>query len=165
MHLPIFKNQKGVKQDSIKNFCKKLSLAKKTKISNDFMVVARIESFILGKGLKDGLKRAKAYSEAGADIILIHSKEKTPKEIFSFSKIFRKTKYYKPLVSVPSTYSKTTESMLIKNGFKIVIYANHMLRAAYPAMENAARNILKNKRSFELESKISSVKEVINLIR
>ncbi len=161
----LFKDQSGAKQDSIKDFCKKIELIKKTRNSKDFLIGARIESFILGKGLKDGLKRAKAYSEAGADIILIHSKEKTPKEIFSFSKIFRKTKYYKPLVSVPSTYSKTTESMLIKNGFKIVIYANHMLRAAYPAMENAARNILKNKRSFELESKISSVKEVINLIR
>ena len=161
----LFKDQSGAKQDTIKDFCKKIELIKKTRNSKDFLIGARIESFILGKGLKDGLNRAKAYSEAGADMILIHSKEKNPKEIFSFSKIFRKTKYYKPLVSVPSTYSKTTESMLIKNGFKIVIYANHMLRAAYPAMENAAKNILKNKRSFELEGKISSVKEVINLIK
>ena len=161
----LFKDQTGAKQDTIKDFCKKIELIKKTRSSKDFLIGARIESFILGKGLNDGLKRAKAYSEAGADIILIHSKEKNPKEIFSFSKIFNKTKHRKPLVSVPSTYSKTTESMLIKNGFKIVIYANHMLRAAYPAMENAARNILKNQRSFELESKISSVKEVINLIK
>ena len=129
------------------------------------MIGARIESFILGKGLKDGLKRAEAYSKAGADLILIHSKENNPKEIFSFAKIFRKTSYYKPLVSVPSTYSKTKESDLIKNGFKIVIYANHMLRAAYPSMQNAAKTILKNQRSFELESKISSVGEVINLIK
>tara|TARA_B110000444_G_scaffold260271_1_gene306616 strand:+ start:906 stop:2201 length:1296 start_codon:yes stop_codon:yes gene_type:complete len=161
----LFKDQTGAKQDTIKDFCKKIELIKKTRNSKDFLIGARIESFILGKGLSDGLKRAKAYSEAGADLILIHSKEKSPKEIFSFSKIFRKTKYYKPLVSVPSTYSKTTESILIKNGFKIVIYANHMLRAAYPAMENAAKNILKNQRSFELENKISSVKEVINLIK
>ena len=81
------------------------------------------------------------------------------------SRFILKTKYFKPLVSVPSTYSKTTESMLTKNGFQIVIYANHMLRASYPAMEDAARNILKNKRSFELEKKISSVSEVINLIK
>ena len=161
----LFKDQTGAEQDTIKDFCKKIELIKKTRSSKDFLIGARIESFILGKGLNDGLKRAKAYSEAGADIILIHSKEKNPKEIFSFSKIFNKTKHRKPLVSVPSTYSKTTESMLIKNGFKIVIYANHMLRAAYPAMENAARDILKNQRSFELESKISSVKEVINLIK
>ena len=161
----LFKDQSGVKQDSIKDFCKKIDLIKKTRKSKDFLIGARIESFILGKGLNDAIKRAKAYSNAGADLILIHSKEKTPKEIFSFSKIFKKTKYYKPLVSVPSTYSKTTESMLIKNGFKIVIYANHMLRASYPAMQKAARNILKNKRSFELENKISSVSEVINLIK
>tara|TARA_B100000787_G_C16191437_1_gene297766 strand:+ start:241 stop:1536 length:1296 start_codon:yes stop_codon:yes gene_type:complete len=161
----LFSDQSGVKQDSIRDFCKKIELVKKTRKSEDFLIGARIESFILGKGLQDGLKRAEAYSKAGADIILIHSKEKNPKEIFSFSKIFRKNKYYKPLVSVPSTYSKTTESMLIKNGFKIVIYANHMLRAAYPAMQNAAKSILNNQRSFELESKISSVKEVINLIK
>ena len=161
----LFKDQSGVKQDSIKDFCKKIELIKKTRNSKDFLIGARIESFILGKGLKDGLKRAEAYSKSGADLILIHSKEKTPKEIFSFSKIFRKSKNYKPLVSVPSTYSKTTEKMLIDKGFKIVIYANHMLRAAYPAMQKAANSILKNQRSHELENKISSVKEVINLIK
>ena len=161
----LFKDQSGAKQDSIKDFCKKIDLIKKTRNSKDFLIGARIESFILGKGLQDGLKRAKAYSAAGADLILIHSKENTPKEIFSFSKVFRKTKYFKPLVSVPSTYSRTTESILIKNGFKIVIYANQMLRASYPAMENVAKTILKNQRSFELEKKISSVKEVINLIK
>ena len=161
----LFKDQSGAKQDSIKDFCKKIDLIKKTRNSKDFLIGARIESFILGKGLQDGLKRAKAYSMAGADLILIHSKENTPKEIFSFSKIFKKTKHFKPLVSVPSTYSKTTESMLIKNGFKIVIYANQMLRASYPAMENVALTILKNQRSFELEKKISSVNEVINLIK
>ena len=161
----LFKDQSGAKQDSIKDFCKKIDLIKKTRNSKDFLIGARIESFILGKGLQDGLKRAKAYSAAGADLILIHSKENTPKEIFSFSKVFRKTRYFKPLVSVPSTYSRTTESMLIKNGFKIVIYANQMLRASYPAMKNVAKTILKNQRSFELEKKISSVNEVINLIK
>ena len=161
----LFKDQSGAKQDSIKDFCKKIDLIKKTRNSKDFLIGARIESFILGKGLQDVLKRAKAYSIAGADLILINSKENTPKEIFSFSKVFRKTKYFKPLDSVPSTYSRTTESMLIKNGFKIVIYANQMLRASYPAMENVAKTILKNQRSFELEKKISSVKEVINLIK
>ncbi len=161
----LFKDQSGAKQDTIQNFTKKIKLIKKIRNSKDFLIGARIESFILGKGLKDGLKRAEAYSKAGADIILIHSKEKTPKEIFSFSKIFNKSKWAKPLVSVPSTYSKTTEKELFKNGFRIVIYANHMLRAAYPAMQNAAFKILKNQRSFELEKKISSVSEVINLIK
>lgn len=161
----LFKDQSGVRQDTIRDFCKKIELIKKTRNSENFLIGARIESFILGKGLQDGLNRAIAYSKAGADLILIHSKEKSPKEIFSFSRIFKKSKFYKPLVSVPSTYSKTTEKMLIRNGFKIVIYANHMLRAAYPAMQNAAKSILQNQRSFELESKISSVKEVINLIK
>ena len=161
----LFSDQSDSEQDKIKDFCKKIQLIKNVRKSKDFLIGARIESFILGKGLKDGLKRANAYSEAGADLILIHSKQKTPKEIFSFSKIFRKSKYRKPLVSVPSTYSKTDETMLIKNGFQIVIYANHMLRAAYPAMENAATSILKNQRSYELENKISSVKKVINLIK
>ena len=161
----LFKDQSGAKQDTIQSFTKKIKLIKKIRNSKDFLIGARIESFILGKGLKDGLKRAEAYSKAGADIILIHSKEKTPKEIFSFSKIFSKSKWAKPLVSVPSTYSKTTEKELIKNGFQIVIYANHMLRAAYPAMQNAALEILKNQRSYELEKKISSVSEVINLIK
>lgn len=161
----LFEDQSGAKQDTIKEFCKKIEVIKKTRTSKDFLIGARIESFILGKGLKDSLKRAEAYSKAGADLILIHSKENNPKEVFSFSKIFKKSKFYKPLVAVPSTYSKTTESMLIKNGFKIVIYANQLLRASYPAMQNVALSILKNQRSYELENKISSVKEVINLIK
>jgi phosphoenolpyruvate phosphomutase len=161
----LFKDQAGATQDNIKDFCKKIDLIKKIRNSRDFLIGARIESFILGKGLNDGLRRAKAYSKAGADIILIHSKEKTPREIFSFSRIFRKTSEFIPLVAVPSTYSKTNEEMLIKNGFKIVIYANHMLRASYPAMETAAKNILKNQRSYEIEKKLSTVKEVINLIK
>ncbi len=161
----LFKDQSGAKQDTIKDFTKKIQLIKKIRNSKDFLIGARIESFILGKGLKDGLRRAEAYSKAGADLILIHSKENTPKEIFSFSKIFKKSKWAKPLVSVPSTYSKTTEKQLADNGFRVVIYANHMLRAAYPAMQNAATKILKNQRSFELEKKISSVSEVINLIK
>jgi phosphoenolpyruvate mutase len=161
----LFKDQSGATQDTIKDFCKKIELIKRVRSSKDFLIGARIESFILGKGLADALKRAKAYSKAGADIILIHSKAKTAKEIFSFSNIFKKTKFYKPLVAVPSTYSKITESMLIKNGFKIVIYANHMLRAAYPAMQETAKAILKNQRTHEIEKKISSVSEVINLIK
>ena len=92
------------------------------------MVFARIESFILGKSLKDALNRAKIYSKAGADGILIHSKEKKPNQIFSFAKKFKKSNFFIPLVAVPSTYSKVYENELIKNNFKIVIYANHMLR-------------------------------------
>ncbi len=160
----LFSNQSGAKQDTPNTFAKKIKKVCKIRRSKDFLVIARIESFILGKGLKDALKRAKIYSKAGADAILIHSKEKTPKEIFQFSKMFRKTKYSIPLVAVPSTYSKVYEKDLIKNGFKIVIYANHLLRAAYPAMEFVGKKILQNSRSFEIENKIIPIKKIINLI-
>ena len=129
------------------------------------MIIARIESFILGKKIKDALKRAEAYSKAGADAILVHSKEKNPSQIFSFAKKFKKSKFFKPLVAVPSSYSKTYEKDLIKNGFSVVIYANQMLRASYPVMVNVAKSILKNKRSHNVENKISSIKEIINLIK
>jgi len=161
----LFKNQSGTKQDKPSLFAKKIQKICSTRQSNDFMVIARIESFIVGKGLNDALKRAEIYSKAGADAILIHSKEKTPTEIFSFAKKFRKSKYFKPLVSVPSTYSKVYEKDLIKNGFKVVIYANQLLRAAYPAMQNTAKTILKNQRAFEADKKIIPIKEIINLIK
>ena len=160
----LFDNQKDTKQDNIKSFCDKIKVINKSKISENFMAIARIESFILGKSLSDALKRANAYSKAGADAILIHSKEKTPKQIFTFAKKFSKSKYYKPMVAVPSTYSKTTEKQLIDHGFKIVIYANHMLRAAYPAMVNTATKILKNKKSYPAERNLTSIKKILNLI-
>ncbi len=161
----LFKNQKGTKQDKPDLFAKKIRQVCKSRQSKDFLVIARIESFIVGKGLADALKRAEIYSKAGVDAIMIHSKEKTPNEIFSFAKKFRKSKNFVPLVSVPSTYSKVYEKDLIKNGFKIVIYANHLLRAAYPAMQFAAKKILENSRSFEIEKKIIPIKEIINLIQ
>jgi len=161
----LFKNQSGAKQDKPNDFAKKIKKITGTRRSNDFMAIARIESFILGKGLKDALKRAVIYSKAGADAILIHSKKKTPEEIFLFAREFKKTKYFIPLVSVPSTYSKVYEKDLIKNGFKLVIYANQLLRAAYPAMQNTAKTILKNSRALEADKKIISIKEIINLIK
>ncbi len=161
----LFVNQSKAKQDNITSFCNKLRKAKNSKISDDFFIVARIESFILGKGLKDALKRGVKYVDAGADAILIHSKERKPNEIFDFSKKFKKIKPECPLIAVPSTYSSVKEKELIKNGFQIVIYANQMLRAAYPAMTNVAKRILKNERSFEIEKKITPIKEIINLIK
>ena len=161
----LFKNQSGTKQDKPNLFAKKIKKICDTRQSNDFMVIARIESFIVGKGLQDALKRAEIYSKAGADAILIHSKEKTPAEIFSFAKEFRKSENFIPLVSVPSTYSKVYEKELVKYGFKLVIYANQLLRAAYPAMENTAKTILKNERAFEADKKIIPIKEIINLIK
>jgi len=161
----LFKNQTGTKQDKPELFSKKIKQICKSRKNKDFMVIARIESFIVGKGLKDALKRAEIYSKAGADAILIHSKEKTPKEIFSFAKEFKKSKNFIPLVSVPSTYSKVYERDLIRNGFKLVIYANQLLRAAYPAMQFVAKKILVNSRAFEIEKKIIPIKEIINLIK
>jgi len=161
----LFKNQSDTKQDKPNIFAKKIKQICKSRKNKDFMVIARIESFIVGKGLKDALKRAEIYSKAGADAILIHSKEKTPKEIFSFAKEFKKSKNFIPLVSVPSTYSKVYERDLIKNGFKLVIYANQLLRAAYPAMQFVAKKILENSRAFEIEKKIIPIKEIINLIK
>jgi phosphoenolpyruvate phosphomutase / 2-hydroxyethylphosphonate cytidylyltransferase len=163
----LFKNQSGAKQDNPKHFAKKIKAICESRKNIDFMVIARIESFILGKGLKDALNRAEIYSKAGADAILIHSKEKTSNQIFSFANEFKKNKNFIPLVSVPSTYSKTTEKDLIKNGFKIVIYANQLLRAAYPSMLNTARDILINDRSFEAEkkNKLIPISEIINLVK
>ena len=161
----LFKNQTGTKQDKPEIFAKKIKQICKFRKNKDFMVIARIESFIVGKGLKDALRRAEIYSKAGADAILIHSKEKTPIEIFSFAREFKKSKNFIPLVSVPSTYSKVYEKDLIKNGFKLVIYANQLLRAAYPAMKHTAKKILENNRAFEIEKKIIPIKEIINLIK
>ena len=161
----LYKNQSGIHQDSIENFCKKIKKAKESKNSDDLFIVARVESFILGKSLKNAIRRAEAYSRAGADAILIHSKEKNAKQIFSFSRNFLKSKFVKPLIAVPSSYSKIYERELIKNGFKIVIYANHFLRAIHPAMVDIATIILKNERSFEAEKKMSSINKVLSIIK
>lgn len=151
-------------QDSIKDFSHKISLGKKSQVGTDFMIVARIESLILNKGMKDALARAKAYIEAGADGILIHSKEKTPDEIFTFCKEYKKFKKKVPIFVVPSTYSSVTEAELIKHGVKVVIYANHLLRSAYPAMVKTAETILENNSCKEAEKDCMSIKEILTLI-
>ena len=145
----LFQNTSNQMQENKNKFAEKISIANKAKRSEDFMVIARIESFILGKSIKDAINRANVYVEAGADAIMIHSKSKQPKEVFSFSKRFKKSFPGVPLVCVPSTYNQVKEDELIDNGFNIVIYANHMLRASYPAMQNVALKILKNGRSME----------------
>ena len=159
----LFDNQEDTTQDTIKNFSKKLKIASQSRISKELLIVARIESFILNKGLADALKRADAFSKAGADMILIHSKDKTPNQIFKFSKAFRKSRYFKPMICVPSSYSKTYEKDLSKNGFSIVIYANHLLRASYMIMKKTASDILQFHRSYETEKNIVSVKDILNI--
>ncbi|MBA7496120.1 2-methylisocitrate lyase [subsurface metagenome] len=145
-------------------FATKIKRGKDVQISDDFMIVARIESLIAGSGLKDAIFRAKKYLLAGADGIMIHSKQRDPKEILEFAKEYEKlTKelgFRKPLVCVPTTYNTITEDELIDHGFNIIIYANHLLRAAHKAMKEAASIILRNKRAFEAESMCSPVKTV-----
>ena len=161
----LFQDQSKSLQESIIQFSKKIKVAVNSRISKDFMIIARIESLILEKPLKDAINRAVQYSKAGADAILIHSKEKNPKEIFQFARLFKKSKFYKPMIAVPSTYSKTYEKELIKHDFKIVIYANHLLRASYKAMYKTAKNILINQRAFESEKNITPIQEIISLIK
>jgi phosphoenolpyruvate phosphomutase len=160
----LFKDQSKAYQDSVKNFKKKIAISCNSRRSQNFLVVARVESLIFNRGINDAINRAEHYSKSGADLILIHSKSNSPEEIFKFAKKFRKSKFYKPLVAVPSTYSKVNERELIKNGFKMVIYANHLLRAAYPAMENAALSILRDSKSSKIEKKIISIKKILNII-
>jgi phosphoenolpyruvate phosphomutase len=161
----LFKDQTKSSQESVEKFSKKIKIAINSRISEDFMIVARIESLILGKSLKDAINRAEQYSKAGADAILIHSNKDRPTEIFNFAKVFKKSKFFKPMIAIPSTYSKTYEKELIKNGFKIVIYANHLLRASYKAMYETAEKILIKQRAFESEKKITPINNIISLIK
>jgi len=161
----LFQDQSKSSQENVREFSKKIKTAVNSRISKDFMIIARIESLILGKSLKHALHRAEKYSIAGADAILIHSKEKTPNEIFQFAKFFKKSKFYKPMIAIPSTYSKTYEKELIKHDFKIIIYANHLLRASYKAMHDTAKNILINQRAFESDKNITPINEIISLIK
>ncbi len=151
-------------QDSIEHFCEKIHAGKQAQITDDFMIIARIESFIAGKGLDDALKRANAYIEAGADGIMIHSKDKSGEDIKSFCKELRKTHSSIPIVVVPTTYNHITETELAEWGANVVIYANHMLRSAYPAMVNTAKSILTNCRSYEANDMCMPVKEILELI-
>jgi len=151
-------------QEDPEIFATKIKRGKEVQISNDFMIVARIESLISGSGLKDAIFRAKKYLLAGADGIMIHSKNIDPKEILDFAmeynKLSKELGFRKPLVCVPTTYNTIPEDKLQDFGFNIVIYANHLLRAAHKAMKETASIILRSKRAFEAESMCSPVKTV-----
>lgn len=152
-------------QDSIENFCLKIQTGKKAQITDTFMIIARIESLILKQGMEDALKRAKAYIEAGADGIMIHSKEKSSDEILEFCENYKKFENRKPLVVVPSSYNHIYETELIEAGANVVIYANHLLRSAYPAMVDVAKTILENERSSEVNDRCMPIKEILTLIK
>jgi phosphoenolpyruvate phosphomutase len=128
------------------------------------MIIARIESLILEKGMEDAMQRAKAYLDAGADGIMIHSRTKDPAEIFEFCDLYGQLPNRKCLVVVPSSYNTVTEDELAEHGANIVIYANQLLRAAYPAMKSVAESILTHHRSYECDSQLMSIKEILNLI-
>lgn len=152
-------------QDSIEGFCAKIRAGKNAQITEDFMVISRIESLIAGKSVDDALERAIAYVDAGADAVMIHSKNKDGQDIKEFCERFRMQKPTTPIVAVPTTYNQITEDELASWGVNVVIYANHMLRSAYPAMVNCAKSILAHGRSLEAaEEYCMPIKEILELI-
>jgi phosphoenolpyruvate phosphomutase len=151
-------------QDSIENFCEKIRAGKKAQKTSDFMICARIESLILERGMEDALNRAFAFSEAGADAIMIHSRKKDPAEIFEFVAKFREKNTSTPIVVVPTSFNTVTEQEFKERGVNVVIYANQLTRTGFPAMQDAARTILENHRAKECDDKCMSIKEIITLI-
>ena len=141
-----------------------IALQGKAQITEDFMVIARIESLILDQGIDDAIMRARVYLEAGVDGIMIHSRQKDPTEIFDFCKRYHDSGFDKPLVVVPSSYNATYEKELEDAGVKVVIYANHLLRAAYPSMMDVAQSILTEERSLEVDNRCMAIKEILDLI-
>ncbi|MBS7340335.1 MAG: phosphoenolpyruvate mutase [Lachnospiraceae bacterium] len=151
-------------QDSIENFCEKISAGKQALRTEEFMIIARIESLILERGMEDALKRAFAYVGAGADGIMIHSRKKSPDEILEFCRLFREKDATTPIVVVPTSFNSITEEELAAAGVKIVIYANQLTRSAFPAMQSTAVDILKNHRALEVDSRLMPFKDIIRLI-
>jgi phosphoenolpyruvate phosphomutase len=151
-------------QDSIEHFCSKIEAGKKVQLTDDFMIIARIESLILEQGMEDALTRAFAYVKAGADGIMIHSRKKDPAEILEFCDTFRKSDKKTPIVVVPSSFNVITEDELAAHGVNIVIYANQLTRSAFPAMEQTAKDILKYHRAKEVDSRLLPIKDIISLI-
>ena len=160
----LFGNEVAQTQDSIEDFCLKIRMGKAAQATDAFMIIARIESLILEKGLDDALLRAKAYIDAGADGIMIHSRKKDPAEIFAFCRQYNQFENRRPLVVVPSSYREVTEAELIEHGINVVIYANHLLRSAYPAMKKTAESILLHRRALEAEDGMMSINEILDLI-
>lgn len=151
-------------QDTIENFCNKIRAGKKAQRTEDFMIIARIESLILEKGIADALCRADAYVQAGADGIMIHSRKKTPDEIFEFCDRFREKNLETPIVVVPTSYNTVSEQELQAHGVNIVIYANQLTRSAFPAMQKTAEDILTYHRAKEVDDRLMPINEIITLI-
>lgn len=160
----LFETETPQEQDTIENFSRKIAFGKSRQQTSDFMIIARIESLILGQGIDDAITRAKAYIAAGADGILIHSKKKTPDEILEFCQRYKAITSDIPLVVVPTTYSTVRESELIDAGVKIVIYANQLARSAYPAMTLVAEQILRNERAYESDQYCLPIDKILPII-
>ena len=151
-------------QASIPDFCEKIRAGKHAQKTKEFMICARIESLILERGMDDALERAFAFTEAGADAIMIHSRRKDPAEIFEFVEKFRAKDSSTPLVVVPTSFNTVTEQEFKERGVNVVIYANQLTRTGFPAMQDAARTILENHRAKECDDKCMSIKDIITLI-
>ena len=152
-------------QDTIEGFCDKIRIGKAAQVTRDFMIIARIESLIAGKPVEDALERAFAYVAAGADGVMIHSRNKDGEDIHEFCKRFRENDSHTPIVVVPTTFNHITEDEFAEWGVNIVIYANHMLRSAYPAMVHCAESILEHGRCKEAsEEYCMPIKEILTLI-
>ena len=160
----LFGTDANQSQDSIEDFCHRLAEGKRAQVTSDFMIIARIESLILGMGMEDAVTRAAAYVEAGADGVMIHSCAKDPGEILEFAERYRSFPKRVPLVVVPSTYNTVREEELAAAGVNVVIYANQLLRSAYPAMAATARSILEHGRSHESDGEMLPIGEVLRLI-
>lgn len=160
----LFGTEVAQTQDTIENFCGKIRAGKDAQRTQEFMIIARIESLILEKGQADALKRAFAYVDAGADAVMIHSRRKVPDEIFEFCDRFREKDKETPIVVVPTSFNSVTEAEFAQHGVNIVIYANQLTRSAFPAMQDTAVEILKNHRALEVDARLMPFKEIITLI-
>ena len=160
----LFGTEVDQQQDSIEGFCEKIIAGKHAQVTDDFMVISRIESLILKQGMEDALRRAKAYTNAGVDAVMIHSKESKPDEILEFCKRYREFDRTVPIIVVPSSFDTIYEDDLARAGVKVVIYANQLLRSAYPSMVNTAKLILEHQRAYEARPNLMSIKEILTLI-
>lgn len=160
----LFGTEVAQQQADIPEFCAKIRAGKQALTTREFMIIARVESLILEQGMEDALTRARAYVEAGADGVMIHSRRKSPDEIFEFCEKFRQTNPAVPLVVVPTTFNDVTEEEWERRGVNIVIYANHLIRSAFPAMESTARSILENSRCKEADEICMPISRILTLI-
>ncbi len=160
----LFGNEVKQTQDTVEHFCEKIAAGKKVQLTDDFMIIARIESLILEQGMEDALTRARAYVSAGADGIMIHSRKKDPAEIYEFCDKFRQENKTTPIVVVPTSFNTATEAELASHGVNVVIYANQLTRSAFPAMQKTAEDILRYHRAKEVDDRLMSIKNIITLI-